>query len=404
MSHHEAVAPRADEARFRARGLARPPVPAAAGVALLLVAWLVGRDEPVPWLAGYLVAFVSVLTFALGGLFFTLMIHTSRAAWGVVVRRLAEAAGATLPIFVVLFLPLALGAEHLYPWIDTAHGHGGAHAELLAHKSPYLNLPFFLLRSVLCLVLWAGLGWWFWRRSTGQDEAPDTHTAARLRAWSHGGLVLFALTITVASFDWMMSLAPTWYSTMFGVYFFSGIAVVALALPAVMALALERRGALAGVLTDEHLHDLGKLLFAFVVFWAYIAFSQFLLIWYANIPEETAWYQVRLTGGWRTGTIALALGHFVVPFFFLLLRVVKRRRLTLFVSAVWMLLLHLLDVVWLIVPSVPGLEGGWGLPALLCTLALGLLFLAALIAILERAATVPTGDPRLTESLVIESG
>lgn len=405
MSHGNAVSlPRPDQVRFRARAFERPPVLMAAGAVLLLVAWLLGRGEPARWLTAYLVAFVFVLTLALGGLFFTLMIHTSRAAWGVVVRRLAEAAGATLPVFVVLFLPIALGAGHLYPWIDAAHGHGGAHAALIAHKSPYLNLPFFLVRAAVCLLVWAALGWWFWRRSTAQDAAPDTAQAGRLRAMSHVGLILFAITITVASFDWVMSLTPTWYSTMYGVHFFAGIAVAGLAFPVILALLLERRGAFDGLLTDEHLHDLGKLLFAFVVFWAYIAFSQFLLMWYANLPEETAWYDVRLSGGWRTATLALAIGHFVLPFFFLLSRGVKRRRVTLLVGAAWMLLLHLLDVVWLIVPSVPEVHGGWLLPVVLCTIGIGALVRGVLFAVLERAATVPTGDPRLAESLVIESG
>lgn len=404
MSHQEAVPlPGPDQVRFRAPALQRPPMLVAGGAVLLLLAWLLGRADPVRWLTGYLVAFVFVLTLALGGLFFALMIHTSRAAWGVVLRRIAEAAGATLPVFIVLFLPIALGAGHLYPWIGAGHGHGGAHAELLAHKSPYLNLPFFFVRAAICLAVWAVLGWWFWRRSTAQDARPDPAGAARLRAVSHVGLVLFALTITVASFDWVMSLTPTWYSTMFGVYFFSGIAVAALAFPVIVALLLERRGAFHG-LTDEHLHDLGKLLFAFVVFWAYIAFSQFLLIWYANLPEETAWYELRLTGGWTTATVVLALGHFVLPFFFMLSRGVKRRRVTLLVSAAWMLLLHLFDVVWLVVPSVPAAGDGWWLPALLCTIGIGALVRGAFFAVLERAATVPTGDPRLAESLVIESG
>lgn len=413
MSHREAIPlPRPEEVRFRAPGFARPAILAAAGVVLLAAAWLLGRGEPVRWLTGYLTAFVFVLTIALGGLFFTLLIHTTRAAWGVVLRRLAEATGATLPVFVVLFLPIALGAGHLYPWIDAAHGapsgeaawSGGAHAAALAHKTPYLNLPFFLVRAAVCLVIWAALGWLFWRRSTAQDLRPDLAQAGRTRAMSHVGLILFAFTITIAAFDWVMSLIPTWYSTMFGVLFFSGIAVAALAFLVLMALALERRGAFDGLLTDEHLHDLGKLLFAFVVFWAYIAFSQFMLIWYANLPEETAWYDLRLTGGWRTATLALAIGHFVLPFFFLLSRWVKRRRLPLFAGAAWMLLLHLLDVIWLVVPSVPEAGKSWWLPVVLCTIGIGALVKGVLFAVLERAATVPTGDPRLAESLATESG
>ncbi|MGH9380161.1 MAG: hypothetical protein ACRD2Z_06065 [Thermoanaerobaculia bacterium] len=404
MSHQEPVSlPRPDQVRFRAPGVARPPVLMGAGVALLLLAWLLGRSEPAHWLASYLVAFLFALTIALGGLFFTLMLYTSRAAWGVVARRLAEAAGATLPLFLILFLPVALGAAHLYPWIGEAHG-AGHHAELLAHKAPYLNLPFFHLRAALCLLAWAAMGWWFWRRSLSQDAAPDPRVAARLRAWSHAALVLFAVTVTVASFDWVMSLTPTWYSTMFGVYFFAGIAVASLALLVVLTIALERRGALGGTLTAEHLHDLGKLLFSFVVFWAYIAFSQFLLIWYANLPEETGWYALRLAGGWRTATVALAVGHFVVPFFYLLSRDIKRRRLTLLIASVWMLLLHLLDLAWLVLPALPTPAGGWVLPVALCTVGIGILVAGLFVALLERAATVPTGDPRLAESLVIESG
>jgi hypothetical protein len=370
---------------------------AVAGLGLLL-AYVYGRPHPESLLASWLVAFVFFLTIALGCLYF-ILIHTAmQGAWGVAIRRLAENAAATIPVFALLFLPIALGLPHLYSW---SHPEAAGDA-LLEWKRPYLNQGFFLLRAAFYFVVWSAIALWFARLSRRQDTAPDPALARRLRRWSGPAILPLAFTHTFAAFDWVMSLDPHWYSTIFGVYSFSGALVGGFAFLALAAVALRRAGLLAGVVSVEHLHDLGKLLFTFTVFWAYIGFSQFFLIWYGNLPEETVFYKHRFEGGWLAASVLLAVGHFAVPFFFLLPRGIKRRPATLTLAALWMLLMHLLDIYWLVVPSLHG-EAGSGILDVAALLAVGGAFLATFGWRLRRHPLVPVGDPRLPESLAFEN-
>lgn len=348
----------------------------------------------------WLVASLFVLSVALGGLFFVLLHHATQAGWSVVVRRIAENAMATLPFLALLFAPLLLGMGELFPW-----SHAGAVAAdpLLTHKRPYLNVPFFVLRTAAYFAVWSLLAIWFGRMSRLQDRTGEHEITRRMRRASAPGLILFALTLTFASFDWLMSLDPHWYSTIFGVYFFSGSMVAIFAFMSLVAIAERRAGLLVDIISPEHMHDLGKLLFAFVVFWAYIGFSQFFLIWYGNIPEETVFFAMRLNGSWRAASILLAVGHFVVPFFFLLPRAIKRSTTALALAAWWLLLMHLLDLHWLVMPN---LHPAGLAPSLLDGAALiGSLgaFLAAFGWSLRRQALVPLRDPRLPESLLFEN-
>jgi hypothetical protein len=349
--------------------------------------------------AAWLVAFVFFLTIALGCLYFVLIHTAMQGSWGVLVRRIAENAAATLPLFAILFLPVAFGVHSLYHW---SHADAVAHDALLRFKQPYLNLPFFFARAALYFVVWSGIALWFRRQSRLQDEARDAAAAARLSRYSGALLIPLAITTTFAAFDWLMSLSPHWYSTIFGVYVFAGGLVSAFALVSVAAVALRRAGLLPA-LSSEHLHDLGKLLFAFTVFWAYIGFSQFFLIWYGNIPEETIWYRIRLEGGWKLVTIALAVGHFALPFFFLLPRQVKRNATTLVMAAVWLLAMHFVDVYWLVMPSVEGLGVRPGIVDVAALLTVGGAFLAGFGWLLVKSPLVPAGDPRLSESLAFEN-
>jgi hypothetical protein len=349
--------------------------------------------------AAWLVAFFYFLTIALGCLFFTL-IHTAMAGtWGVLVRRVAENAAATLPLFVLLFVPVTLFLPSLYHWSVPG---AAAHDELLRWKAPYLNAGFFLGRAALYFAVWCAIALWARGLSRRQDAAADPAAAARLRRYSPALLIPLALTITFAGIDWVMSLAPHWYSTIIGVYTFAGGFVAGIALVAVAAVALRDAGLVPG-LTSEHLHDLGKLLFAFTVFWAYIAFSQFFLIWYGNIPEETVFYQARLAYGFRQISILLALGHFALPFFFLLPRRVKRNAATLLAAAVWLLAMHLVDVYWLVIPSVAGLGARPGLVDVAALLCVGGVFLAGFGWLLVRSPLYPAHDPRIAESLAFEN-
>ena len=364
----------------------------------LAVAAAAGRGEPARFLASWLVAFVFFLTLALGCLYFVLMHTAAQGGWGVAVRRLAEDAAATLPLFVLLFLPVAVGLRYLYPW-----SHADASDALLRWKRPYLNEGFFYARAALYFVVWSGIVLWFVRLSARQDETADPALSARLRRWSGPLLIPLGLAHTFAVFDWLMSLEPGWYSTIYGVYSFSGGLVAAMAFLAIATVLMKRSGPLAPLLSSEHLHDLGKLLFTFTVFWAYIGFSQYLLIWYGNIPEETVWYRHRLEGPWLTASVALALGHFVVPFFFLLPRATKRNPTALVGAAAWMLFMHLVDVYWMVVPDVPGHPALPGVTDAAALLAVGGAFLAVFGRLLRRHALVPVGDPRLSESLAFEN-
>lgn len=379
----------------------------AAAVGVLAIAgvfFLAGGDPARVW-AGYLVAFLYFLSLSLGGLFFVLVLHATRAGWGVVVRRLAEHLAATLPVFALLFVPLVFAAPALFSWFSAETV---AADPLLAAKAPYLDPTFFWLRAAFYLVTWALLGWWFRRASLAQDVSADPAATRRLQMIAAPALLLFAVTLTFAAFDWIMSLDPHWYSTIFGVYFFAGSAVGIFAVLALAGMALERpaaggHGPLAGLITIEHYHDLGKLLLSFVVFWAYIAFSQFMLIWYGNIPEETLWFAHRWHHGWKAASVALAVGHFVLPFFFLLLRSAKRRRPLLAAAAVWMLLAHWLDLYWLVVPAVSPEHAMPRLTDLVAFVGVGALWLAAWAALVAGRAAVPVGDPRLAESLSFEN-
>ena len=366
------------------------------GVAQLLI---FGARHAERLYAAWLVAFVFFLTIALGCLYFVLIHTAMQGSWGIVVRRVAENAAATLPLFAILFLPVAFGLHSLYHW---SHPEAVAHDALLRFKQPYLNLPFFYARAALYFAVWSAIALWFRRQSRLQDENRDAAAAARLSRYSGALLIPLAITTTFAAFDWLMSLAPHWYSTIFGVYVFAGGLVSGFAFVSIAAVALRRAGLLPA-LSSEHLHDLGKLLFAFTVFWAYIAFSQFFLIWYGNIPEETIWYRVRLAGGWKLVTIALAVGHFALPFFFLMPRAIKRNATTLVVAAVWLLAMHFVDVYWLVMPSLEGLGVQPGIMDVAALLTVGGVFLAGFGWLLVKSPLVPAGDPRLSESLAFEN-
>lgn len=371
-----------------------------AGIAGLVASALLGWGHGQEFFSSYLVSFLFWLSLALGALIFVLIQFATRAGWSVVVRRLAEHAMGTLPLFALLFIPLAFGVHDLFHW---SHADAVAQDPLLQHKAPYLNSGFFYLRAAVYLVAWAAMGWWFRKQSLAQDESKDPAVTRRLQSVSAPAILVYALTVTFASFDWIMSLDPHWYSTVFGVYFFAGCFLGIHALLALLCLGLQKRRLLPGVVTFEHYHDLGKMLFAFVVFWAYIAFSQFMLIWYGNIPEETVWYAHRLHEGWYGVTVALAVGHFVLPFFVLLLRDVKRRRLSLSLAALWLLAVHYLDLFWLVMPNFQHDGPHLGLLDVATFVGIGGLFLAALGALMAKKALVPVGDPRLSESLSFEN-
>lgn len=348
----------------------------------------------------YALNFAYVLSLSLGALFFVLLQHLTRAGWSVVVRRLAEGIAATLPVLALLLVPILVGMPQLYHW---THADAVAADHLLHGKSPYLNVPFFLIRWVLYAVIWGLTVRTFVGRSLAQDASGDPELTVLMQKRAAPAMLGFGITITFASIDLLMSLDPHWFSTIFGVYFFAGSVVGFFALLAVLALALQRGGLLRHAITTEHYHDIGKLLFAFVVFWAYIAFSQYMLYWYANIPEETGWFLRRQTNGWGWVGLILLFGHFLLPFAALLARSPKRSRTALGLAAGWMLLMHWVDLYWV---AMPELHPESPLPRLVdLTAAVGVIgvWFAAAVFIMRRRSLVAERDPRLEESLGFEN-
>ena len=379
----------------------RIPVIAAVAAVLGAVACaILGAGNPKQFFFSWLVSFLFFLSLALGALFFVLIQYAAQGGWGIVLRRIGETTFVTLPVMAALFLPVLLGLHDLYEW---THTEVVAKDALLQWKAPYLNVPFFLVRAALFFGIWSFIAILYYRGSRGQDATGDHGVSARLRRLAGPSIIVLALTQSLASIDWIMSLTPHWYSTIFGVYFFAGSFVGFIALLSIVSVAMRRAGLLDTVISAEHLHDVGKLLFAFTAFWTYIAFSQFFLMWYANMPEETIWYKARLEGSWMTVSVFLIAGHFVAPFFYLMGRSVKRNGATLAIGGAWLLVMHFVDLYWQVMPTLhpEGLR-----PSALdvaAFLAVGGCFVAAASWLLRRHALVPIRDPRLAESLAFEN-
>jgi hypothetical protein len=368
------------------------------GVLSLLTLW---RGEPDRFAFAYLWGFTFIWTVALGGLFFVVLHHLTHAVWSVVVRRVAEMFASLLPVVALLLVPL-LGFVvfsnyfGLYPWCDTEWMH---HDHILEGKLPYLNVPFFVVRGLVFVGFWALAAHFFVNRSLRQDTgALGEEASQQMRKWSTAFMPLFALTLTFASFDWLMSLEPYWFSTIYGVYIFAGVAASGLAAMTIVVVWLRAAGLLGDDLVrGEHLYSLGALLFTFTCFWAYIAFSQFMLIWYASIPEETVYFLQRTQDGWLEVSIALALVRFVVPFFLLLSRPAKMNPRRLVIVSILILAGQLLDLYWLIMPQLhPSARFGWqelGPPSLLTGIAV-----LMLVRFLSERRLVAVGDPWFEES------
>ena len=334
-------------------------------------------------------------TLGLGGLFFVLLQHLTKAGWSVSTRRQAEWVSRVLVIAVLLFVPIAVLAGNTFSWWHAEHG------EL--KNLWYLNPTFFFARAALFFVVWALLAWWFAHTSRKQDDSGDPRLTVKMQVMSGPMMLIFALTLSFAAFDWLMSLQPKWYSTIFGVYIFAGSVTSSLALLAVITIILQKAGLYKRVSTVEHRHDIGKLLFGFVVFWAYIGFSQFILQWYANLPEEVIFYHNRWEGSWKGISLLLFFGHFVVPFLFLLPRTTKRHMLGLTVGACLMLFMHYVDLYWLVMPILTpaGFSPSWiDLAALVGPVGVLALVIAWHAA---KGNLYPLKDPRLVESMKLDN-
>ena len=352
--------------------------------------------SPGQFFHAYLLAYLFWLAAALGGLALTMLQHLSGGGWGVVLRRTFEAAARTLPWMALLFVPLVFGLRDLYPWTDTAMV---AEDPILREKALYLNTPFFLARAAACFAVWIGLALWLTRWSAEQDRTGDPALAVRMRNTSAIGMVLYFITMTVAAIDWAMSLEPHWFSTMYGFLFVIGQGLMGLSIAIVVARRLSREAPMSGVFNAGHFHDFGKLLFAFTMVWAYLSFSQFLIIWSANLPEEIPWYQHRTSHGWEYIGLALVAFHFAVPFIVLLSRRSKRNAAILAGMALWLILARFLDLFFMIGPEAYTSGLGFHWLDVAAPVGLGGVWVALFLSNLKSRPLLPLRDAGLENAL-----
>ncbi len=339
-----------------------------------------------------------------GGISFTSVImlmifHATHARWVTVLRRPIEVMSASVLIFLFLFIPLIFVMKHVYVWVDPPDSLGREALKLIAGKAAYLNKTGFVVRTVIYFVLAIFISQRLYGWSLKQDATGDVMLLQKQRSLSAGGLPFIALALTFAAFDWLMSLNPTWYSTVFGVYYFGGSFVSALSLLAIITKRGRAANVFGGNMNDEHTHNIGKLMLAFVCFWTYIAFSQLLLIWIAGLPDETPFYITRFSRGWAGVGILLIVGNFFIPFGALLSRSLKRNPAQLAKVAGWILFIHLVDIFWLVMPSrdPEGIAFRW--TDVTAFLGVGLVGIAYGVSRLRGKLPVPVKDPYIAESI-----
>jgi hypothetical protein len=351
---------------------------------------------PPAFFRAYLSAYIFWIGIPVGCLALLMLHHLVGGRWGFMIQRVLEAAIQTLPLMALLFIPLFFGLSDVYPWARTEVA---AADPLLQQKAAYLNIPFFVARTVVYFAVWIVVGRVLVTWSLRQDRSADDTLTLRLQRLSGPGLVLYGLTVTFAVIDWIMSLEPKWYSTIFGMIFMVSFGLAAMALAILATRFLEKEKPLAQVVSPERWHDLGNLLLALVMFWAYLNFSQFLLIWSENLAEEIPWYLHRIGGGWAWVAMALILFQFALPFVLLLSRNTKRNSQTLAAVAAAILFMHWLDILWMVVPSFYPARFHFHWLDIAVPVAIGGLWLAAFIGYLKARSLLPLHDPRFTELL-----
>lgn len=360
------------------------------GIVALAISGAGAAASPTQFFRSYLFAYMFWFGLAMGCLAILMIYHITGGAWGSVIRRSLESATRTFPVLALLFVPVALGVHSLYEWADPEHV---AHDALLQHKAPYLNVPFFLGRAVFYFVVWNLLISALNRWSLRQDETTDEKPLLRLETLSRGGLVATGLTFSFAVIDWAMSLEPHWYSTLYGVLVVGGCLLSGMAFMILVSSVLALHGPLDKVIQKSQFHDLGKLMFAFVMLWGYFSLSQLLIMWSANLPEEIPWYLKRLAGGWQYIGVMLILCHFVLPFLLLLSSDIKRNARLLAPVALFVLCIRSVEVFWLITPAFsPGqLSVHWLDFTALC--GIGGVWLWAFVGQLKRRPLMVMNDP-----------
>jgi hypothetical protein len=368
----------------------------AVGFIALLVCAGGALIQPQPFFSAYLSAYIFWVGIPVGCLALLMLHHLVGGRWGFMIQRVLEAAIQTLPLMALLFIPLLFGLSDLYPW---ARAEVVAADPLLQQKAAYLNIPFFVARAVVYFAIWIVLGHLLVKWSLEQDRTADPTLTPRLQKLSGPGLVLYGLTVTFSAIDWVMSLEPKWYSTIFGMIFMVSDGLAALAFVIVVSDLIKNEPPLARVISADRFHDLGNLLLALVMLWAYMHFSQFLLIWSENLAEEIPWYLHRFNGGWEWVALALVLFLFALPFVLLLSRTTKRSAVILARVASVILFMHWLSVLWMVAPSFyPGrFHIHW--MDIVAPIGIGAVWLGAFLGYLRTRSLLPLRDPRFAELL-----
>ncbi len=360
------------------------------GILILIVGYFLGVETFFP---SYLIAWVFWIQVALGALVILMIQNTVGGRWGLAIQRVLEAATQTLPLLAILFLVVIVGIPHLYEW---SHADVVAHDELLQKKAPYLNVPFFIIRSVIYFAIWIGIAYFLRKWSIKLDQDPDdAATRKKLRNLSAPGILIFGITVTFASVDWMMSIEPHWYSTIYGMMFGVGTLASGFAFSIIVLMGLLKYRPWSEVIQTLDISDLGNWLLASIMLWAYIAFSQFLIIWAANLPEETTWYLARTTGGWQWVAIVNIALHFFLPFFFLLSRGTKREPGRLKMIAWLVLIMRFVDLVWLIFPAFSPGKLAFPWLSIAAWMGIGGLFLTIFFRQLAKVHVPPLYDSRM---------
>ena len=365
-----------------------------AGLAVFVAGAFIVDQGRVQFWRSYLVGYLFWTGVAVGALALLMLQHLTGGGWGLVIRRALEAASRTLPLMALLFVPVVLGATSIYSW---THPDVVKSSEVLKEKALYLNLKFFTLRAAIVFAIWLLLSFFLNRWSKEQDRTADRQYAKKLRMLSGPGMVLFVFTVTLSAIDWVMSLDPTWSSTIFGLLFVAAWALTALAFVIAILAWLSKSEPMAHVVAPLHFHDLGKLLLALVMLWAYFSYSQFLIIWSGNLPEEISWYHPRTSGTWGAIALAVVILHFALPFLFLLSRRLKRDPHKLVVVAVLILVMRYVDLLWVVEPNFPRAQfhPRWIFMDVAAAVGLGGLWLAAFFRQLSQRPLMPINDPQL---------
>lgn len=362
------------------------------GIAGLAACAIAGIFDPLQFFRSYLVGFLFWLAIAVGCLALLMLYHAVGGSWGFVIQRITEAGSRTLPLMALLLVPILFGVRLLYIW---ARPEDVGADPLLQHKSIYLNVPFFLARMVLYFGLWVAISILYNRWSEQHDATGDPSRIDNAETLAGPGLIIYGVTISFAAVDLVMSLEPIWFSTAFGLMVICGQGVATFSFVIIMLSLASGRKPLAGFVTQQHFHDLGNLLLTFVILWTYIAFAQFLIIWAGNLPAEITWYVTRMSGGWKIWALMLLIFHFMVPFFLLLMRDIKKKAPRIVGVATLLLLAHWADIFWLVEPSFPPNRFHIHWTDVVAPVGIGGIWVASFVSQLKKRALLPLRHPKL---------